>query len=365
MDPEGMVRVFRRSIADETDFRVEASNMERFRENFAESTVIIIPEVFRAFSTQDVLTIEFLDGVKISEAREAGMDMRVVGRRYLGSSFQMLLEDGYFHGDLHPGNVLVLPGNRLGLLDFGMVGRLTQEMRENLVGMFFAINRRDFRTMARIYWELAIRTGSVDYSAWEEDVQDLMERQFIGKSMADINVAEFLQDVMTRAHRHGVRMTPSYTMFFKALITTEGLAKMLIPEVDPLAEMMPYVQRMARAQYSREHLQEELVYFLNSFRFSIRRLPIILGQLSGDLQEGKLRAKVVAEMGDEDRARQERQINRLTLGLVFSGLVVGSSLALESKAAVLLGLPFPATIGYLLALAVGGLVLWSLLGSQR
>jgi ubiquinone biosynthesis protein len=182
--------------------------------------------------------------------------------------------------------------------------------------------------------------------------------------MADIHVADFIQDVMTRANRHRVRMTPAYTMFFKALITTEGLAKMLIPEIDPLQEMMPYVQRMARAQYSRERLQEELVYFLNSFRFSIRRLPIIVGRLSSDLQEGKLRGRFIAEMTSEDRARQERQTNRITLALCFSGLVVGSSLALDSSATALLGLPFPATVGYLLALGVGGLVLWSLVGSR-
>ena len=139
---------------------------------------------------------------------------------------------------------------------------------------------------------------------------------------------------------------------------------MLIPEIDPLQEMMPYVQRMARAQYSRERLQEELVYFLNSFRFSIRRLPIIVGRLSSDLQEGKLRGRFIAEMTSEDRARQERQTNRITLALCFSGLVVGSSLALDSSATALLGLPFPATVGYLLALGVGGLVLWSLVGSR-
>jgi hypothetical protein len=128
--------------------------------------------------------------------------------------------------------------------------------------------------------------------------------------------------------------------------------------------MMPYVQRMARAQYSRERLQEELVYFLNSFRFSIRRLPMIVDRLTSDLQEGKLRGRVIAEMTPEDRTRQERQTNRLTLALVFCGLLVGSALALDSSAAPLLGLPFPATIGYVLALGVGGMVLWSLLGSR-
>jgi ubiquinone biosynthesis protein len=278
--------------------------------------------------------------------------MREVGERYLQTAFQMLLEDGYFHGDLHPGNVLVLPGNRLGLLDFGMVGRLTEEMRENLVTLFFAIQRRDFRTIARVYWEIAIKSEHIDYGAWEADVQEMMERQVVGRSMAELHLEDFVREITELAFKHKVRMTPAYTLFFKAVITTQGLAKQLIPEVDPLEEMLPYVQRMTRELYSRERMQEELFYQLTSLRYTLRRLPVVIGKAVSDLQEGKLRLKVQADEAPEVRLRRERQVNRVVLAMLFGGLSIASSLALQAPGPTLLGLPAPATIGYAMATAV-------------
>src|SRR5690606_17671935 len=291
--------------------------------------------------------------------------MRLVGQRYLAAAFQMLLEDGLFHGDLHPGNVLVLEGNRLALLDFGLVGRLTEEMRENLVTIFFAIQRKDFRTIARVYWELAIRTDHVDYAAWEADLQGLFERQVMGRSLAELQIEEFARQLAEIAVRHKVRMPSSYTLFFKALLTAQGLARQLVPEVDPLEEMLPYVQRMARELYSRERIQEEIFYQLTSLRYTARRLPLIVGQAVTDLQEGRLRLKIQAETSPEERlARDERQ-NRLALATVFAGPVVGASLALDASAPLLLALPWPATFGYGLAAVVFGMLVRAAGKSRR
>jgi len=357
LDVPGVLRELRKSISDETDFRIEAAHLQHFHENFKGNDRVVIPEVFPAYSGAQVLTMEWLDGVKINKARAAGCDMKVVGERYLETAFQMLLEDGYFHGDLHPGNVLVLSEDRLGLLDFGNVGRLTEEMRENLVTIFFAIQRRDYRTIARVYWELSIRSEHVSYSEWEDDVQVLMERQVVGRSMAELQIEDFLRQLTEIAFRHRVRMTPTYTLFFKALITTQGLAKQLIPEVDPLEAMLPYVQRMSRELYSRERLQEELFYQLTSLRYSARRLPVVASQLLSDLQEGKLRLKLQTEEAPKEASRRERQVNRVVLAFLFLGLSVASSLALWAPAPPLLGLPAPATIGYALSLLILGLTL--------
>jgi len=352
VDFPGIIAQLRKAIAEETDFRVEAGHLERFAENFAGNDHIAIPAVFPAYCSEQVLTMEYVEGIKINRARAAGCDMRLVGERYLQAAFQMLLEDGYFHGDLHPGNVLVLPGNRLALLDFGMVGRLTEEMRENLVTLFFAIQRRDFRTIARVYWEIAIKNEHIDYGAWEADVQEMMERQVVGRSMAELHLEDFVREITELAFKHKVRMTPAYTLFFKAVITTQGLAKQLIPEVDPLEEMMPYVQRMTRELYSRERMQEELFYQLTSLRYTLRRLPVVAGKAVADLQEGRLRLKLESEEAPEARLRRERQVNRLVLALLFLGLFVGASLAVRAPGPALLGLPAPATLGYLLAAAV-------------
>jgi ubiquinone biosynthesis protein len=263
----------------------------------------------------------------------------------------MLLEDGYFHGDLHPGNVSVLPGNRLALLDFGLVGRLTEEMRENLVTIFFAIQRKDFRTIARVYWELSVRSEHVDYGVWEADLQGLMERQVVGRAMADLQVEEFVKQMTEIAFRHKVRMTPAYTLFFKALITAQGLARQLIPEVEPLEAMLPYVQRMAKELYSRERIQEEIFYQLTSLRYTARRIPMVVGQAVSDLQEGKLRLKVQAETSAEERLRKEGQTNRIVLSLIFLGAMIGGGLALGAPGPKLVGLPLPASLAYGVAVA--------------
>lgn len=365
MDLPGILAELRKGIVEETDFRVEAGHLSRFAENFAGNDAIVVPAVFRSHTAEQVLTMEWVEGVRIARAREAGFDMRVVGERYLNAAFQMLLEDGLFHGDLHPGNVLVLEGNRLALLDFGLVGRLTEEMRENLVTIFFAIQRKDFRTIARVYWELSIRTDHVDYGAWESDLQVLFERQVMGRSMAELQIEEFVKQMTEIALRHNVRMTPAYTLFFKALLTAQGLARQLVPEVDPLEEMLPYVQRMARELYSRERIQEEIFYQLTSLRYTARRLPLIVGQAVTDLQEGRLRLKIQAETSPEERlARDERQ-NRLALAIVFAGTVVGASLALDASAPLLLGLPWPATFGYGLAAVVFGMLVRAAGKSRR
>lgn len=352
VDFPGIIGQLRKAIGDETDFLVEAGHLERFAENFAGHDNIVIPAVFADWCSEQVLTMEYLPGIKISKAREAGADMRKVGERYLQAAFQMLLEDGYFHGDLHPGNVLVLSGDRLGLLDFGMVGRLTEEMRENLVTLFFAIQRRDFRTIARVYWEIAIKSEHIDYGAWEADVQEMMERQVVGRSMAELHLEDFVREITELAFKHRVRMTPAYTLFFKAVITTQGLAKQLIPEVDPLEEMMPYVQRMTRELYSRERMQEELFYQLTSLRYTLRRLPVVVGKTVSDLQEGKLRLKVLEDEAPEVRTARDRQVNRAVLAVLFLGLSIASSVALHAPGPRLLGFPAPATIGWLLAAAV-------------
>jgi ubiquinone biosynthesis protein len=349
IDPAGTVRVLRQSLSEETDFRHEARNMEQFADNFADVPWVKVPEVYRAFLGSDVLTMEYIDGTPIAKARDAGYDMRLVGDRYLSAAFKMLLEDGHFHGDLHPGNVFVLKNERLALLDFGMVGRLSPENKQDLVDIFFALNRKDARTIARIYWELAIKPERVDYGAWEADVQELMEGQFFGKAMAEIQVADFIRELMERANKHGVRATSAYTMFFKALITTEGLAKMLIPEVDPLEAMRPFVQKMVARQYSADRLREELFFWLTSFRYSGRRLPLVLGQLVSELQDGTLRLRTWSEQSPEDRKRADDRTNRMALAVAAGSLFVGSSLALDAPLPGVLGLPWPAFVGYVAA----------------
>lgn len=359
-DPEGMLKEFERSIRDETDLLCEADNMLRFRANFAEIDEILVPAVYRDLSTSDVLVQERVRGRRIREARAAGADMEAVGRAYLRAAYKMLFEDGFFHGDLHPGNVFVLEGDRLALLDFGMVGRLTPEMKDNLVTILFALEKGDFRSISRIYYDLGIKTARVDYDAFERDVVDVMERHWVGRSIQEIQLGGFLKSLADGAIRHQVRAPPNYTMFFKAVLTTEGLAKSLTPEVDPIEVAQPYVNRLIKDRFRPERLKEELLYHAMTLRTLERRVPVAFSQLLDDVQGQRLLLNVISSpTSSEIRSRHRRHTLVVVAGMSMASLLAGT-LALYMNApswAAPLGIPW---LSILLYLSSGVFWLWTL-----
>lgn len=332
-DPLGVLEEFEQAISSEMDFLNEAENIRTFTSNFAGDPTVRIPKVIEEFSCERVLCMEFLEGVSIREARAQGMDMTALGDRYLQMAYSMLFEHGLFHGDLHPGNVLVLDGEVLGLLDFGMTGRLTREMRDNLVSLIFALERGDFRTVSRVFFDIAIKEDRVDYAAFQRDTIELIQRNWKGHSIEDVQVGMFLMDMAQGAIRHRVRTPACYTMFFKALLTTEGLAKSLLPEVDPISAAKPYVERIVAERYSPHRLKEDLFYNAITLGSLARRLPVTLSQLFDDLDQQRFQLSVrLQEDAHTEKSRDRRQ-GALIFCLFTVGFCVAGSLALPHAAA--------------------------------
>ncbi len=357
-DPHGILEQFERSILAEVDFKEESDNTERFARNFAGDDTVVIPRVHHQLSTQRVLCMDFLEGVKIRKAREAGCDMSLVGRRYLHVAYQMLFAHGYFHGDLHPGNVLVLPDHRLGLLDFGMVGRLTRDMQDHLVTLIFALERGDFRTISRTFFDIAIKEGRVDYDAFERDALEVVSRNWEGVSFQSMQIGQFLQDLAWGALRHNVRAPPNYTMFFKALLTTEGLAKSLIPEVDPLGAARPWVERLIAERFSSKRVREDLFYTAVTLSSLGRRLPTSLSQFLDDLDHQRVHLDVTARPDAASQAHRERSQARTILAALSITAAICGSLSLDAPGAQVLGIPVLAWVFYAVALPLFLLTLW-------
>lgn len=361
LDPRGILNEFERAITAELDFLAEAANMRRFATNFASNPRVKIPSVAAELSTQRVLCIEYLDGVKIRQAREVGLDMDEVGQRYLEVAYTMLFDHGFFHADLHPGNVLILPGNIVGLLDFGMVGRLTRDMKDSIVSLLFALERGDYRSIARIFYDIAIKEERVDYDAFERDTTLVVERNWEGVSVQDMQIGRFLLDITEGALRHRVRAPPTYTTFFRALLTTEGLAKSLIPEVDPLAAARPYVQRLVSERFGSQRLQEDLFYHVVTLSTLTRRLPVTLTQLLDDLDGQRLRLNVVSRTEPEQVAREQRRMRQSVFTAVGVAALLCGTAALFAAPPVALGLPWLSLIFYGLALPALGLAVLGVL----
>ncbi len=357
-DLSGIVKEIEVSIRAETDFLVEAGNLRRFALNFQDKPEIKIPVVYRDFTTSSLLTMEYLAGVKITKAREAGRNMEVIGDRYLGAAFKMLFEDGLFHGDLHPGNVIVMEDDVLGFIDFGMVGRLTPDMKDNVIDCMFGLLTMDFRTIARIFWEIGIKDESVSHAQFEADVVEVMERHLVGKSISDLQMGQFFMDILDGAVRHRIRVTTHYTMLFKALVTTEGMAKMLVPDINPLEVSRPYIETLVKHRYSLDRFSREYYYHLSTLGRLLNRLPFALGQLFSDIEERKLRLTVDVNVLPDIRKEIRRTDDRRLMAAVAVGAMVAGSLALDFGAPIFLGLPLLSTLLFALALfAVAFLIL--------
>lgn len=338
-DPRGILLEFERSIMSELDFLTEAENTRRMAKNFTGDARVRIPFVIDEVTSQSVLCMEYLDGTPIRRARESGFDMAVVGERYLTVAYDMLFVHGFFHGDLHPGNVLVLDDAVLGILDFGMVGRLTREMRANVLSIMIAAERGDHRTIARLCYDIAIKDRRVDYPALERDTLTIVERNLSGESMADIEIGRLVNDLTNAAARHGARVPLSYTMFFKALLTSEGLAKSLLHEQNPIAAAQPYFQRMLLESVSEEKLKQDALYYGLTLSSLGKRLPVTVSQILDDVDNQRLVLQI-REHGDPAVGqRTDRQVNRLILASGTIGCFGFGTLASLGDPLSILGLP--------------------------
>jgi ubiquinone biosynthesis protein len=359
MDLRGMVRDFAKSLAQELDYTVEANNMERFRRNFADSPDIKIPDVYRELSTDQVLTMEFVEGKKFEQVIAEGAAPDPLVRTYFNVAYKMLFVDGFFHGDLHPGNVLLTTDGRLGLLDCGMVGRLAPSRKDKVVDIIHAVINEDLELLARTFYQLAIPQGPVDYPAFEADCIALAEQYLIGVPISQIQIGELFQQLVVGAARHDVRMPTDFTMMFKAIITTEGLAKAIAPDVDPIELARPFITQMITERYSPERLKTQAIRDLVAFSGMARSIPNSLPVLLDDLHAGKLVFGTNAETLALQHRDADMRIGRVIRAALSIAFVVCGTLVVgvDGLAIAFAGIPWLSVVFWALALLLNATVL--------
>ncbi|NJK31540.1 MAG: hypothetical protein HC927_03445 [Deltaproteobacteria bacterium] len=239
----------------------------------------------------------------------------------------MLFVDGFFHGDLHPGNVLLMTDGRLGLLDCGMVGRLAPSRKEKIIDIIHAVINEDLELLARTFYSLAIAQGPVDYAAFENDCISIAEQYLVGVPLAQIQIGELFQQLVEGAARHNVRMPTDFTMMFKAIITTEGLAKAIAPDVDPIELARPFITQMVTERYSPDRLKQQAIRDLVAFSSMARSIPVSVPVLLDELQAGKLRFGVAPETLELQHRASDLRVGRsiraaLSITLIICGTVV-------------------------------------------
>ena len=325
--PVALVENFDRSITAELDYTLEADNARRFAKNFAANPLVRFPLVYREASSRQVLTLEYLPGKKVYDAIASGHSGSDIAKLATGIVIKQVFEDGFFHADPHPGNILILgdPGRTVfGLIDLGMVGRLSPDLRDKTIDLMIAAVREDTLAVADALYAIGTPTRKVDMRAYRAEAAMLAEK-YLGKNLAELELSKMLRDLVGGATKYGIEIPPDFLMVGKTLMTLEGVGKEIDPTLDVFQEAKPYFVELLKKRYSPERMLNELWRVAERMSGAAYDVPQQLREVLEDLRLGRLQVKT---QSIELPAVVDRLGRRIFSGLVIAaGLVAGSYLA--------------------------------------
>jgi ubiquinone biosynthesis protein len=320
--PVGLVQQFDRSITTELNFTTEADNAERFAHNFAGHERVRFPRVYRKASSKHVLTLEFFDGKKLDAAVADGASGKSIAQLATGIIVKMIFEDGFFHADPHPGNVIIMGPNEapiVGMIDLGMVGRLSPELRDRTVDLMVAAVRKDMVGVADALYAIGRPTKKIDMREYRAEVALLTEK-YLGKPLREIELSAMIRELVQGAIKYGLEIPTDFMLVGKALMTVEGIGKQLDPDLDVFGETAPYFLEILRKRYSPVRLGNELWRGVEQLSRAGYDMPMQVREVLEDLRLGRtaLRAEDPGLPPAADRLGR-----RLFSGLTTAALVLG------------------------------------------
>ncbi len=367
--PQQLVREFARSLRRELDLAGECRNAERIAANLATLPDIVIPQVHWAHSGQRLNVQDFIQGISGSDLASLtpaeGYDRSLLARRGAHAVLKMIVEDGFFHADPHPGNVFYLPGNRIAFIDFGMVGRLSVRRREDLLRLLLGLVERRPQQVADVLLDWTGDEGGIHLDQLEAEIEAFVD-QYHGVALAQLSLGQMLVDVTTILREHRLALPADLALLIKAFISLEGMGRGLDPGFHMAGEALPLLQQLLRARYRPRALLRQAWLTLRQGAATLEQLPQDLGRLLRNARRGRLHIGLelahLRRVGDQI----DRAANRLAMALIIAALIIGSSIAMTvSGGPQLFGLPAFGLLGFAGATLGGVWLLRSIWRSGR
>ena len=365
--PTEIAAQFSRSITRELDFTVEARSIERFAKNFADHPYIVIPKVHSEWTSEALLVQDHVEGVPATDlaaVEAAGLDKKVLAARGAETVLKMILLDGFFHADPHPGNVFFLPGNRIAMIDFGMAGRLSPLRRRQVVDLLAGLARLEEEPMLDVLLDWA-GEAYVDEAKLSEDVNELVY-EYEGVPLKDIRIGALIRQFAEIVRQHSIVLPPDLTLMFKALITMEGLGRQYDPTFHVTDHLAPMLRQALRERFRPAELMRRGRGAVAEFLTVVGSVPRDIARLLREARRGKTRIDLDLKRLDSFGRQLDRTLDRVTVGIMTASLVIGSSIVMTVEGGPnLLGVPVLTAIGlfgYMLAFFNS---LWILYGIWR
>jgi ubiquinone biosynthesis protein len=322
----GLVEEFQESLQKELDYVAEGKNAELFNKNFSKNNKVYIPQVYWEYTTTSVLALEYIDGLKLSdvdfsERDNLSFDSFSVANTLVDAVLQMILEDGFFHADPHPGNLVVLEENVLGLLDFGMVGRISAEERQQFASLVMGMLGHNSERIIDAMFNLGFVADDVDFKALRREVDRLRDKYY-QMPLEEINLGKAINEVLEVAFYLKVRVPTQFALLAKCMMTAEGVARTLDPSLSPAKIAEIYSRRLLLKKLMPSEMVKDFYNNLREYGSVILELPEILSTLLKRIQRDQLRLKVNLENLNEAMFGFLQIFNRVVLALIFIGFSI-------------------------------------------
>ena len=370
VDVGGLVAEFEVVIRRELDYSAEAENARRFAANFA-GTKVVIPGIYLDLSTPKVLTEEFIEGTRFRDIRPLSLapaERRRVATMGADAIFKMAFEDGFFHGDPHPSNLLLTPSGDLALLDFGMVGYMSQGDIEALSRLFIAVIQRDASAALRGLERLGVGYATEIRGDLVRDLREFLNR-YSGLSVGEVTLGQALSELIALARRYRLRMPPVFPLLTKALVTAEGLARSIDPTINVYEVARPYARRLLSARYRPGTVLEVVEERALEYARYAEELPDQVSVILTEFADGEIEIKLEHGGLDELFGTVDVLANRVVFAIVTAAMYVGSAMLFAFDVAgpdvPLVGAPLIAFTGFVLALIQTAILLVIIFRSGR
>lgn len=365
-DLPNLVRLIKKTLLHELDFRTEARYMKIARNQAGEGADVYIPEVYEAYSSEHLLVMEFIEGAKLKDfKRESIAEPELLARQGLVAAIDQILKHGFFHADPHPGNVLITPDGRMCLIDWGMTGRLSERDRQQVIGLLQAVLEKDGEAIVHVLLRIGHTESVIDQRALERDLLNILDIHY-AVPIQDMNIGQLLMAIMDLLRTYRLRLPPNLVIMIKALVASEGTARCIWPKLDVVAEAKTQITQLAAQRNTLESVLRKLNFTLSQLFSLQKEIPIHLESLLAKADRNDLTLGFRHENLSGLIHTLENVASRVTFGIIIAAMIVSSSLIITTGVKPLLfGFPALGVIGYLFSAVLGMWLLINIIHKRK
>jgi len=359
--PVRIVQEFARTLEKEIDYTIETSHIERFARQSMDDPTVYVPKVFRDTTTERILTMEYIDGIKASEIdriEREGLDRKIITARGADLILRQIFDYGFFHADPHPGNIFVLPDNVICYIDFGMMGSIDRQTRESFADLIYTVIHHDESRATQILLKLTEYDEKPDVRVLERDLTEFIG-QHLYVPLKDLQMEKLLQQILKMISRHRLQIPQNLFLMMKALATVEGIGLLLDPDFEMIKQTIPFIQRVKMARYHPKRMANDIIRSGVEFVQLMQEIPGETREILEQMKQGKIKMEFEHKGLEPMLSTYDQISNRIAFAIVIAALIIGSALIVLSKTPpFLFGISFIGIIGFLAAALMG---LWLLI----